>query len=135
MDNQRVIIDTDILVDFLRDNVKATSLVARLENDKARLATTTINAFELYLGAHKSREPEKAAHATRQLLDRLVLLPLTLKSAQRAGHIYADLEKQGQPIGLRDTFIGAIALTRDYKVATRNLDHFKKIDNLQIIDF
>jgi tRNA(fMet)-specific endonuclease VapC len=135
MDNQRVIIDTDILVDFLRDNNKATSIVAHLEENNSRLATTAVNAFELYYGAHKARDPQEAAHATRQILNRLLLLPLTAKSAQKAGHIYADLEKIGQPIRLRDTLIGAIALTRDYKVATRNKDHFRKIKDLQIIDF
>jgi tRNA(fMet)-specific endonuclease VapC len=135
MEDTRVVIDTDILVDFLRGSREAVLLVSHFEERKFLLATTTINAFELYYGAHKSKEPEKAAQSTRQLLDRLVLLPLTSKSAQRAGHIYADLEKKGQPVGLRDTLIGAIALTRGYRVATRNKEHFEKIGDLQLIDF
>jgi len=60
-------------------------------------------------------------------------LPLTSKSAQKAGHIYAQLETKGQTIGLRDTIIGAIALTRETSVATRNIEHFKKITYLKII--
>jgi predicted nucleic acid-binding protein len=36
-------------------------------------------------------------------------------------------------MGLRDTLIGAIALTREFSVATNNKDHFKKIDDLKII--
>jgi predicted nucleic acid-binding protein len=133
MEDARVVIDTDLLVDFLRGNRDATSLINRLEERKYLLATTTINEFELYYGAHKSKEPEKAILLTRQLLNRLVVLPLTSKSAQRAGHIYADLEKQGHPIGLRDTLIGAIAQTRGFSVATRNLNHFQKIDDLELV--
>jgi predicted nucleic acid-binding protein len=133
MEDARVVIDTDILVDFLRGNREATSLVSRLEERKFLLATTAVNEFELYYGAHKSKEPEKAVMLTRQLVDRLVVLPLTSKSARKAGHIYAALEKQGQPIGLRDTLIGAIAQTRDCSLATKILSHFQKIDGLQLI--
>ena len=133
MENPRVIIDTDILVDFLRNKKEATSLVNRLEENNYLLATTAINAFELCYGAHKSAAPEKTLHPTTQLLNRLLLLPLTSKSAQKAGHIYANLEKQGRPIGLRDTLIGAIALTRNFSVATKNKVHFEKIDELKLI--
>lgn len=133
MENARVIIDTDILVDFLRNKQQAASLIESLEENNCLLATTAINAFELYYGAHKSTDPEKNLHSTTQLLNRLVLLPLTPKSAQRAGHIYAALERQGQPIGLRDTLIGAIALTRNFSITTKNIDHFRKIDDLKLI--
>ena len=71
MENPRVIMDTDILVDFLRNKKEATSLVNRLEENNCLLATTAINAFELYYGAHKSTDPEKTLHPTTQLLNRL----------------------------------------------------------------
>jgi predicted nucleic acid-binding protein len=54
-------------------------------------------------------------------------------SAQRAGHVYAELELGGHPIGLRDTFIAAIALTKGYSVATKNSSYFKKIKDLTVI--
>jgi tRNA(fMet)-specific endonuclease VapC len=133
LENTRVVIDTDILVDFLRGNQEAVSLINRLEDNSFLLATTAINDFELYYGAHKSKEPEKAMQLTRELVSRLVVLPLTSRSAQRAGHVYADLEKHGQPIGLRDTLIGAIAQTRGFSVATKNLSHFQRICGLQLI--
>ncbi|MCL5877712.1 MAG: type II toxin-antitoxin system VapC family toxin [Candidatus Bathyarchaeota archaeon] len=133
MENPRVVIDTDVLVDFLRGNREATSLVNRLEERRFLLATTAINEFELYYGAHKSKEPEKAITLTGQLISKLVVLPLTSKSAIKAGHIYAKLERQGTPIGLRDTLIGAIAQTRDFGVATKNLSHFQKIDGLRLV--
>lgn len=127
-----MIIDTDILVDFLRNKPQAAELIRRLEKNNCLLATTAINAFELCYGAHKSENQEKTLPPTTQLLGRLIVLPLTTKSAQRAGHIYADLERQGHPIGLRDTIIGAIALTRSFRIATKNLDHFRRIEGLQL---
>jgi predicted nucleic acid-binding protein len=133
MENARVIMDTDVLVDFLRNKPQATTLIRRLEEGNCLLSTTAINVFELHYGAHKSTNPEKNLYAIAQLANRLVILPLTPKSAQRAGYIYADLEKQGHTIGLRDTLIGAIALTKNFSVTTNNVDHFQKIEGLQLV--
>jgi tRNA(fMet)-specific endonuclease VapC len=101
-----------------------------LRRKKTLLATTAINAFELYFGAHKSRQTAQTLQAKKTLLKRLILLPLSARSAKMAGHIYAELELDGHPIGLRDTFIAAIALTRKCSVTTRNTEHFKKVKDL-----
>ena len=133
MEPNRTIIDTDILIDFLRNRKESVEFVTQLEKKKAILSSTAINAFELYYGAHKSKQSTQTLQATKNLLDRLVLFPLTLRSAQKAGHIYAELELKGNPIGLRDTFIAAIALTRRCSVATKNIAHFKKVKDLNVI--
>jgi tRNA(fMet)-specific endonuclease VapC len=133
MEPNRTIIDTDILIDFLRNRKEAVEFVTQLEGKKTLLSTTAINAFELYYGAHKSRQSTQTLQATKLLLERLVILPLSSRSAKRAGHIYAELELEGHPIGLRDTFIAAIALTRKSSIATRNIEHFKKVKGLTVI--
>ena len=133
METNRTIIDTDILIDFLRNRKESVEFVTQLEKKKTILSSTAINAFELYYGAHKSELSIQTLQATKNLLDRLVLFPLTPRSAQRAGHIYAELELKGNPIGLRDTFIAAIALTRRCSVATKNTSHFKKVKGLTVI--
>ena len=133
METPKTVIDTDILIDLLRNKTEAVAFVAKLQDRDFLLSTTVINQFELHYGAHKSRNPEKSLQATKKLLTRLQILPLTPRSAQTAGHIFAELETKGQTIGLRDTLIGAIALTREYSVATHNTEHFKKIADLKII--
>jgi predicted nucleic acid-binding protein len=45
-----------------------------------------------------------------------------------------ELEWEGHTIGLRDTFIAAIALTRKSSIATRNIEHFKKVSRLSCND-
>jgi tRNA(fMet)-specific endonuclease VapC len=133
MDITQVVIDTDILIDLLR-NVKTTvNFISEIESKGALLATTIINAFELYHGAYKSKKREENLAATRKLLDRLVIIKMGLKSAEAAGYIYADLEAKGQPIGLRDAIIGAITLTKGYALATRNVEHLKKIPGLTLM--
>ena len=133
METSKTIIDTDILIDLLRNKKETVAFIATLEEKKIGLATTVINAFELHYGAHKSIKTQKNLQATKKLLSRLEILSLTPRSAEKAGHIYAQLEAKGQTIGLRDTIIGAIALTRNLTVVTRNTEHFKKIPNLKIV--
>jgi len=133
MEITQVVIDTDILIDLLR-NVKTTvNFISEMERKGALLSTTIINAFELYHGAYKSKKREENLLATRKLIDRLIIVKMGLKSAEAAGHIYADLEAKGQLIGLRDALIGAITLTKGYALATRNVEHLKKIQSLTLI--
>jgi tRNA(fMet)-specific endonuclease VapC len=133
METIKTVIDTDLLIDLLRNQRQAAAFIMELEHKNTVLATTAINIFELHYGAHKSQASEKNLQAINTLATRLSILPLTAKAAKKAGHIYATLEQQGHPIGLRDTFIAAIALTRDYSIATRNQQHFKRIPGLSII--
>lgn len=133
METVKTVIDTDLLIDLLRNQKQATAFFAKLEEKNYFLATTAINVFELHHGAHKSEESERNLQAINVLVSRLSILPLTSKSAQKAGHIYAQLEREGQPIGLRDTLIAAIAITRGCSVATRNHQHFNRISGLELI--
>lgn len=133
METVKTIVDTDLLIDLLRNQKQAAVFIAGIEEKNYVLMTTAINLFELHYGAHKSQESEKNLQAINLLSRRLSILPLTSKAAQKAGHIYAQLERQGQPIGLRDTLIAAIALTRECSIATRNQAHFNRISDIAII--
>lgn len=133
METNRTVIDTDILIDFLRNKKEAVALIVQLEEKKTLLCTTTINAFELCYGAYKSKNTSQNLQATKNLLGRLVVFPLNYRSAQKAGEIYSQLESEGYPVGVKDTLIAAIALTRKSAVATRNIEHFKKIKDLNLV--
>jgi tRNA(fMet)-specific endonuclease VapC len=133
METVKTVIDTDLLIDLLRNQKQATAFITKLEEKNCVLATTAINIFELHHGAHKSQESEKNLQTIHVLVSRLSILPFTSKAAQKASHIYAQLESQGQLIRLRDTLIAAIALTRECSIATRNQAHFSRIYDLKII--
>ncbi len=133
MENSTVILDTDILVDLLRNKKEAKVLVAELEEKGFAMLTTVITVFELYYGAHKSGQNEKRLQTTKTVLKSLPILPLTSVSARKAGHIHANLDAKGQSIGIGDALIGAIALTRGFGLVTRNDEHFKRIEGLNII--
>jgi tRNA(fMet)-specific endonuclease VapC len=133
METTRVVIDTDILIDLLRNTGKIVDSISEMERKGYLLATTVINAFELLYGAYRSKNRQKNLASTKTLLKRLVVLKMGLTSAQNAGRTYAELEREGQSIGPRDAMIGAIALTKGYSLATRNTEHFNRVTGLNLI--
>jgi len=135
MENEdlRVCIDTDILIDLLRNIGYAVNSFKELENKNAELSTTAINSFELYYGAYKTEKKEKNLQSIKELLDRLNILKIDVEVSEKAGEMAVELEKKGQPIGFRDIFIGCVALVNGFTIFTRNVEHFKRIPRLNIM--
>jgi predicted nucleic acid-binding protein len=133
MEITRVVVDTDILIDLLRNVKKVLEFISDMERKEYVLSTTIINAFELFHGAYRSKKQSENLASTRRLLERLIILGMSLKSAESADRIYAELETKRQPIGLRDAMVGAITLTRGYVLATRNIEHLQRIPNLTLV--
>jgi len=130
---EKYALDTDILIDFLRGRGQAVSAIARLR-EKGVLATTVINAFELYWGAYKLGDGRRA-NDVRRLLGRLELLLLDERVAEKAGEEIAHLEKLGLPISVRDLLIGVIAREHGYSIVTGNEKHFRRIRGLSVVNW
>ena len=124
-----VVLDTDVLVSDLRGK---TSILRELEGKD--LATTVVNAFELFHGAYKSKESSANLSATRGLLGSLRLVGLSVKAAERAGEVLAQAQKSGQAIEIRDLLIGCIAREEGLSILTHNVKHFRKIPGLTVLD-
>ena len=131
---KRVVLDTTIIVGHLRGSKEETHLIERL-HDVSNLATTIVNAFEIYYGAHKSKESAKNVSAAKGFLEGLDdVLGLDDNCADLAGKIMADLESKGTGLDPRDVLIAAIASINGYPVVTLNSRHFERIPDLQVID-
>lgn len=115
----------------LRKKEEAKERISKLDAD-GRQATTSVNAFELFYGAHKSRLIEENTKETRRLLSRLLVLPLGASSAERAGHIFATLEKKGESLDFRDAMIAGIAMENRLTIVTRNKSDFARVPGISI---
>jgi predicted nucleic acid-binding protein len=124
-----IIIDTDVLVSDLRGR---TSVLRDLEDGE--LATTVVNAFELFHGAYKSKEPATNLSATRGLLASLEVVGLGVKAAERAGEVLAQVQKSGTALDIRDLLVGCIAREEGFSLLTYNVRHFLRIPGLEVID-
>jgi tRNA(fMet)-specific endonuclease VapC len=121
-----VIVDTDLLIDFLRGMGDGVRLVRSLIRD-GRLRVTAVTAFELRLGTDFL--------ARRDDILRLLLartFPLDLGSALHAGEVASTLRKTGQEIGFADCLQAGACLRHDLPLATRNRRHFDRVEGLRL---
>lgn len=121
------IADSDVLIDFLRGHEPGRSRVA-LELSTGRLTTTSISAFELLSGAIAKRDQKKVS----VLLDAMLVLPVEGRAAEIAARVRRDLEADGKGIGMADYLIAGVCLAHAATLLTRNLDHFRRVPDLQI---
>ena len=96
-------LDTDFLVAILRGKNDAKSKMESLDAE-GRNATTTINAFELFYGAHKSAKRAKNLKEVFKLLDRRDVFDFTLEASEVAGEITAILENEGKMLDFRESW-------------------------------
>jgi len=123
-----VVLDTDVVIDFLHGEEPTGGVVRTLiEAEKALM--TAINVYELWAGA-------KAVPLRRRLDDLfedVPCLPLTLDAAKKAGEIAMLLKKQGREIGAGDSLIAGVCLSLDLPLLTRNVEHFSRIKGLKVL--
>lgn len=123
-----VVVDTDILIDFLRGKGPGAPLARELITGH-RLRVTAITAFELRVGADflARRDDILRLMASRTI-------PLDSGSALRAGEVAATLRAAGQDIGTADCLQAGICLKFDLPFATRNRKHFSRVAGLHLFD-
>lgn len=90
---------------------------------------------ELFYGAMKSSNPERALAQQLEFLNRFVSLPFNDTSAMIYGRIRAQLTASGTPIGSNDLLIAAIALANDLTLVTHNTREFNRVEGLRIEDW
>jgi tRNA(fMet)-specific endonuclease VapC len=124
-------LDTNILIDILRNKHDAGKIVSELDAE-SRNATTTVNALELFYGANHSDNRVDNVEKVRFLLQRLDVLPLTLKASELAGELMATLAQKGEIIEYRDAMIAGIVLESGMTLVTRNKKHFARIPGIRL---
>jgi hypothetical protein len=111
-----LVIDTDVLIDYLRDQPQA---VAYLESAQDRLAASVITIAELYAGVRDGDE--------RQRLDTFVssfaLLAVGADAAVQAG-LWRRQYGRSHGIGLADALIAATVEGAGGSLVTLNRRHF-----------
>jgi len=119
-------LDTNVIIEFLKDeNSVASKLIIKSKN-KARLFVTSITVYELIYGL-KYEGFEKELNDVKSFLLWVTILPFDKESAIIAVDIDVALHKAGKPIGLRDVFIAAICYRNRISIVTRNIEHFDLI--------
>ncbi|BAY92815.1 MULTISPECIES: PIN domain-containing protein [unclassified Tolypothrix] len=127
---EKVLLDTDILSESLkRRDQRVVSRAISYLAVFGRYTICTITVLEIVKGWHRLQREDRIQQFFAQIAVAEVLT-LQLRDAELAGRIYADLERIGQPIGLADSMIAAIAIQQNLILVTGNLAHYQRIQAL-----
>lgn len=128
------LVDTDILSEFLRGTeIVVNNAKEYLENYDS-INFSIITHYEI-LNSLLYKDARKQLKRFSEFADLNKILPLTLSATKQAAEIYANLKKKGQPIGHTDCLIAGIALTNNLQLVTNNIDHFKRVKGLEIVNW
>jgi len=119
-----LVIDTDVLIDYLRDQPQA---VAFLEGCDQVLALSVITVAELYAGVRDGEE----RHRLDSFVEAFDLIPLDGKAAVVAG-LWRRQYGRSHGTGLADALIAASADAVGGTLVTLNQRHFPMLANLLI---
>jgi len=122
------VLDSDVLIDHLRDAGPGRELVDELSAG-AGFWITAVTVFELALGTSYARDPAPA-----NALLAAPCLVLTREAALRAGALLRELRASGSAIDVRDAMQAGICLQADAPLVTRNVRHFSRVPGLQVTE-
>lgn len=124
---ENILIDTDIVIDYLRSKKKGkTELVHLLQNHSVHISA--ISEFELYLGARTKRHLSDL----EIIFSQLDLIPFNFGCGKIAADIWRKREATHQNLEIKDIFIASIAIRENFWLRTFNEKHFKGIDILKM---
>jgi tRNA(fMet)-specific endonuclease VapC len=130
----KYLLDTNICIRYI--NGRAPKLRLKLPTiPMTDVVVCDIVVAELFYGAAKSNRPTESLAKQQAFLQPYVSLPFDGEAAMHYGHIRAQLEKLGTPIGSLDMLIAAIALAHDLTLITHNTAEFKRVSGLKIEDW
>lgn len=123
---ERPVLDSDVLIDYLRGAGPGRDLVRALAHDVG-YRVTAVTAFELALGRSYRENP----HPVHALIS-VPLLTLSRTAGLRSGALLASLRQRGEAIDVRDAMQAGICLEADAQLVTSNTSHFERISGLRI---
>lgn len=126
---EKVLIDTDVIIDFLRGHkVRIKDVFDKIQKYELKGLISLISIVELYAGKD-IKEKEKLIILNR-LLSFFEIITPDLTVAKIAGGL-----KQEYSLSLADAIIAAQALEENTKIFTFNIKHYQKIPKLSFYTY
>lgn len=124
--------DTSFIVDLLRGDDDATRLLDILEREARPQKVSAVTVLELYEGVARSQTPAAKADRILDVLATKHVVAADDAVMRKAGRLSGDLIGRDEQIEREDCVIAATALLNDETVVTRNVDHFERVDDLDV---
>ncbi len=118
-----ILLDTDVLVDFLRGNSKA---VAFVKVHSARIILSSIVVAELYSGVKGDAEQA----ALDNFISLFRIIPVSAEIA-KAGGLYKRDYGKSHGVGLADAILAATAEAENAELKTLNTTHYPMLKGIK----
>jgi len=128
----RILVDSDIIIDFLNNQGSAVNFFKETNSDK-ELFISIISWAEVVYGFKKIKSSNKERLFEDFLeVNRIVIISIDKKVAEKYLDIKINLEIKRIPLDEFDLLIAATAMANNLLLATRNIKHFKRIKGLSL---
>lgn len=124
--------DTSFLIDVLRGDDNAETVLELLERENRPEKVSSITSLELYEGVQRSNKPEDEKRQVLAVLDSKHVIPADHSVMRHAGELSGRLIDAGDRIDREDCIIAATAIQEDEPVLTRSGTHFERIPNVDV---
>lgn len=124
MSSSAYLIDTSVLVDYLRGESRAADYLRRL---KGELCVSVVTVAELYAGSNTQAEQD----IMEDFLMAFKILNFDLEIAKIAGLIKKDYAKK-YGTGFADALIAATAYVHEAVIVTLDKKHYQMFKNVEI---
>ncbi len=128
MENQIIMVDTSILIDYFRKKDKSKTRLFTLAQKFEILCISSITEFEIYTGAKGEQ-----MNFWKMMLSNFIIFPFDGDAVSAAIKIQDKLKKLRKAIDKPDLFIAATAVARELAFDTLNQKHFENIEDLKLL--
>ena len=127
------LIDSDVLIYFVNDTPGAQHLVEGLL--RAGAAMSVIGYMETIEGLSRSATPHEAQLRFELLVDRLLVMDLTIREARRCANVRVALRQANRRVRSRalDLLVAATALEHGLTLVTNNPADYRDIPGLAVL--
>ncbi len=126
----KTLVDTDIYSEILRAvNPTVVAYAGFYRQTYGALTLSVITVMEMVKGFQQVQRQQKITDLLAYVASEEVL-DFGQQAAVLAGRIWGDLERTGQRIGQANPMIAAIALAHNLELATGNISHYQRIQQL-----
>jgi tRNA(fMet)-specific endonuclease VapC len=130
----KILLDSNTLSNMMRRHPAALKSAAEYLNSYPASTFSIITSYEILRGL-KIKDAFKQLLVFESFSTASEILPITPAIISKASDIYAHLYSTGNLIGDADILIAATALVEQCTLATNNEKHFKRIKNLNIVNW
>ncbi|MEQ8685099.1 MAG: type II toxin-antitoxin system VapC family toxin [Imperialibacter sp.] len=123
-----ILLDSSVIIEHFRKKNKQETMFYSVAKSTKSLCISAISYYEIGIGNRKTH-----SDFWHSLTQELTVLPFDQACADIAVSIYRELLRKNKMIDIADLLIGATAVAHALPIATLNVKHFERINDLEVI--